>query len=242
MKKRLALVLGLLVLCAFSATALDPKIEGIISKIKENQMKIKDLSADIVTLIKSDTKDKKSLEQKGSILVKGEDKSRMEMTAPVPQITVTSKDKMMVVNPATGQKFVQDLKKLRKQTGKEDLGQNPLDQTKILDYFDLTVEERGIISKSYVITGTPKNKNKFMGKVKFYVDEGRYVPTKIEIYNAEGKLISGTDLGYIKIKDIWVVDKNSSWISVPGGKMEVSMRFNNIKINEGVSDKAFEIK
>lgn len=241
MKKRFALALGLLVLSAFTVSALDQKIESVISKIRENQAKILDMSANITTILKSDAKEKKSIQQSGTIKIKGDDMSRMEMTAPVPQITITNKDKLAVINPATGKSFVQDLKKLRAQTGKDNIGKNPLDQTKMLDYFDLTIEEKGIISKSFIITGVPKDKNNFMGKVKFYVD-GRNVPTKVEIYNTENKLISSSELEYIKIKDIWVMSKNKSWITVPGGKMDVSMSFENIKINEGIADSIFEIK
>ncbi len=241
-KKRIVLALGMLLLVSAMSFAADPKIDGVIAKIRDNQNKIQDLSANISTKLRSDTKDKKSLEQKGSIMIKGADMSRMEMSSPIPQLSVTNKDKMMMVNPATGQKMVQDLKKLRKQTGKDDLGQNPLDQTRILDYFNLSLEEKGIFFKSFVLSGTPKDPKKFAGTIKFYVDESKYVPTKIEIYNQENKLVSLSNLSYTKIKDIWVVNKNSSWIVIPNGKMYVDMKFENIKINEGISDKAFEIK
>lgn len=242
MKKKILLALSLLCVCAFSAGAIDPKLEGVISKLRENQSKIQDMSASIVTVLKSDTKEKKSMEQRGTLMIKGDNMSKMEMTAPVAQITVTNKDKMAIINPSTGKSMVQDLKKMRKDSGKDDIGKNPLDQTRILDMFDLSMEERGIISKSYVITGVPKDKNKFMCKIKFYVDAGRNVPTKVEVYNAQDKVISSSDLEYTKIKDIWVMSKNTSWISIPGGKMDVSMKFENIKINEGISDSAFAIK
>lgn len=244
MYKKLAGFVALFVLLAFcvSFAAMDPKIDGIIKSIRDNQGKIKDMSAKIVTIIRSDAKEKKTMEQIGSLMTKGEDKSRMEMTAPVNQITITNKDKIAVINPQTGQKFVQDLRKLRKQAGQDAIGSSPTDQTKILDYFNLSVEEKGIFNKSYVIIGVPKKKNQFMGKMKFYVDGGRNVPTKIEVYNAQDKLISVSDIEYKKIKDIWVISKNSSWIAVPGGKMDVEMKFEDIKINEGIPDKVFEIK
>lgn len=244
MRKKLVCFIGFCVLlaCCVSFAAMDPKIDGIIKSIRDNQGKIKDMSAKIITVIKSDAKEKRTMEQVGSLMTKGEDKSRMEMTAPVNQITITNKDKIAVINPQTGQKFVQDLKKLRKDAGQDAISSSPTDQTKILDYFNLSIEEKGFINKSYVIIGVPKKKNQFMGEMKFYVDGGRNVPTKIEVYDAKDKLISVSDIEYKKIKDIWVISKNSSWITVPGGKMTVEMRFEDLKINEGIPDKVFEIK
>ena len=242
MKKSIIWGISLLAVLSVSSSAIDTKVQNILSKIRENQSKIEDMSATVTTKIQSNAKEKKSMEQKGTILIKGENNSRMEMTAPIAQVTITNKDKMAVINPSTGKKIVQDLNKIRKETGKSDIGKNPLDQTKILDYFDLTVEEKGIISKSFVVTGVPKDKNKFMGKIKFYIDAGRYVPTKVEIFNGENKIISSSVLEYKKIKDIWILSKNSSWITIPDGKMDVTMAFDNIKVNEGISDKAFEIK
>lgn len=238
MKKRLlSLFLFMFILASF-AVASDPKIDSIISKIREQQNLIKDMSADIVTVMKTDGKDKKSMEQKGSIKMKGNDKSKMEITSPFSQITITNKNKVAMVNPVTGQKMVQDISKIKGANA----NQNPLDQTRILDYFNLSLEEKGIIFKSYVITGVPKEKSKFLGQIKFYVDAGKNIPTKIEIYNGEGKLVTVSEIDYKKIKGIWVISDNKSSMDLPGGKMEVLMKFNNIKINEGIPDKEFEIK
>jgi len=233
MKKIVVLVLGLLFLSS-SVFAVSLTPADVIAKIRDNQNKIQDLSAQITTTIKSD-KEKKSMEQKGVIMVKGNDKSRMEMLSPMAQLTVTNGDKMMITNPATGKKF-------GKQTGQSDVGQNPLDQTKILDSLNLSMEEKGFFFKSYVITGTPKKQNAMMGKIKFYVDGGKFVPTKLEIYNSQDKLVTASDINYTKIKDIWVISQNSSWIDVPGGKVTISMKFSDVKVNEGIDDKVFEIK
>ena len=47
---------------------------------------------------------------------------------------------------------------------------------------------------------------------------------------------------YKNIKNIWVLSKNTSWVEVPGGKMEVTMKLEDVKINESISDSEFEIK
>ena len=249
--KRKILCLMVLVSVSVSVTCLPAgtafasmKVEDLLTKIREGQSKVKDLQADIVTIIKSDMGGKKEAEQKGHIWIKGEDKSKMEMISPLRQISITSGNKMAVINPETGQKFVQDLEAMRKKTGQMDLGKNVMDQTKALEYFNLSVKEVGGFFggvKEYVISGTPKEKNKFLGRIEFTVDAKKYVPTRIDIYNPKNSLVSSSTIEYEKIKDIWVIAKNTSEVKLPSGKMKMEMRFDKIKVNEGLSDKIFEI-
>ncbi|OGC21385.1 hypothetical protein A3J90_04590 [candidate division WOR-1 bacterium RIFOXYC2_FULL_37_10] len=218
-----------------------PTAEEIVSKIHENQNKINSMSAKIVTTIKSD-KNSKAIEQKGIMKTKGHGKVLIEMEKPVKQVTIINGDKMFVENKSTGQKFVQDLSKIRQQTGQKNVGGDPFDQTKILDNFNLSLEEKGFFKKSYIITGIPKDKSSLFSKIKFYVDASRSVPTKLEIYDANDKLVTQADVEYKNIKNIWVLSKNTSWVEVPGGKMEVTMKLEDVKINESISDSEFEIK
>lgn len=230
------------ILFAFTTAAFaDVSVSDVISKIRDNQSKIKDFSAKVTTTLKSDN-NKKAMRQTGLIFIKDKQKNRMEMLEPMKQITIVDKDKMMVLNPDTGKKTIQDLKKLRKQTGQSDLGQNPLDQTKMLDYLNLSIEEKGIIKKSFIITGIPKDKKMPAGKIKFYVDGNDFIPQKIELYNAEDKLLTSSELTYTKIENILVITNTSSWILVPNGKIFVEMKFEDIKVNKGLSDQLFEIK
>jgi outer membrane lipoprotein-sorting protein len=220
------------------------KVEDLLAKIREGQSKVKDLQADITTVIRSDMGGKKEAEQKGHIWIKGEDMSKMEMVSPLKQISITSGKKMAVINPETGQKFVQDLEAMRKKTGQMDLGKNVMDQTKALEYFNLSVKEVGGFFggvKEYLITGVPKEKNKFLGRVEFAVDAKRFVPTRIDIYNPQGNLVSSSTIEYAQLKNIWVIAKNISEVKLPSGKMKMEMRFENIKVNEGIPDKEFKI-
>jgi len=237
MKKYIGILICLMI--GLSAWALDPAIEDILAKVSTNQSLIKDMQADITTVIKSEMKGKMESEQKGKIWIKGEDKSKIEMIKPVAQITITSGGKMMAVDPATGQKMVQDLKKLREKTGQPDLGQGSMDKKKMLDYFDLKLRN---VSGNVVIEGKPKKANKFLGRVDFTIDSNRYLPVKIEIYSSEGKLVSATKIEYIKIKNIWVISKSASEIKLPAGKMKAEMRYDNIKLNEGIADSVFKIE
>jgi outer membrane lipoprotein-sorting protein len=242
--KNKVFIFSLAVLLIASMATAAMKVEDLLTKIREGQSKVKDLQADITTIIKSDMGGKKEAEQKGHIWIKGEDKSKMEMISPLRQISITSGKKMAVINPETGQKFVQDLTAMRKKTGQMDLGKNVMDQTKALEYFNLSVKEVGGFFggvKEYVISGTPKEKNKFLGRIEFTVDAKKYVPTRIDIYNPKNSLVSSSAIEYVQIKDIWVITRNLSEVKLPSGKMRMEMRFDNIKVNEGMPDKIFEI-
>lgn len=240
--KKTAIFLAFLMIATMATATMS--VESLLTKIREGQNKVKDLQADITTIIKSDMGGKKEAEQKGHIWIKGEDKSKMEMVSPLKQISITSGKKMAVINPETGQKYVQDLEAMRKKTGQVDLGKNMMDQTKALEYFNLSVREVSSFfggAKEYVIVGIPKEKNKFLGKVEFTVDAQKYVPTRIDIYNPQGNLVSSSTIEYAKLKDIWVIAKNISEVKLPSGKMKMEMRFENIRLNEGIPDKEFKI-
>lgn len=226
----------LLVLCASSVwAALDPAVEDLLAKIKSNQSQIKDMSADVLTVMKSGGK---SMEQKGKIWIKGDTKSRMESSTPMNTVTVVNGDKRLLVNQDTGERLVQDMKKMREKSGEMDFGNSPTDQTKALEYFNLKLKKEG---NDYVIEGTPKKANVMLGKVVFEVEGARYLPTKISIYNPKGALVSSSTIEYQKLKNIWVIKENKAMVKTPQGSMNLTMSFNNVRINEGISDSQFKV-
>jgi len=239
MKKILSALFILLFASALYAIDLTPA--EIVKNIKVNQQKVQDMSAKISTVIKSE-KDKKSMEQKGLIIVKGKDKSRMEILSPIKQITITNGDSLTIINPETGKKIAYDLKVLRKKSGDPNLGKSPLDQGKLFDDLDLTVEEKGFFRKQYVLTGTAKKNNPFMGKVKFYVDQDKFVPTKFEVYGAGDKLVTVTELDHKQINDVWIMTKSHSKVDVPSGKIDIEVKLDDVKVNKGIDDSLFSIK
>lgn len=240
MKRALVFVL-ILCLALPALSAVD--VEDLITKIRATQDKVEDLEADVVTKMSSTMKDGKDMEQKAHLWVKGQGKAKMEVFSPQKQITITDGSKMAVINPETGQKYVQDMSE--KKGMASGVGEGSLiDQTKVFDYFDLEVEEKkGFLGgvKEYIITGTPKEANKFLGKMVFIIDAKNYIPKKIEIFNPKGSKISTTTLEYKKIKGVYVPQKNVSVVSLPGGQMKVEMEFKDLKVNQGIPDSVFKI-
>ena len=238
---------------ASSSLAEDLSLKDLLTQIQSNQSKIKDMYAETTTTITSNIvmpgaikKGSQKMVQKGKMWTKGRDKSKIEMLSPTKQVTITNGDMMAIINPETGQKFIQDLKKLREKSGGQVVGQSGGQMTleKAMDYFDLSVRsqktEDGEI-EVYIIKGVPKEKNKFLSKMEFYINASRWVPVKILMYGPRDKLISRSEMEYEKISDIWIPIRNISDVNTPVGKMKVEMGFKNIKINKGISDKEFKI-
>ena len=254
-----------LLLCFFLVSlsyAVDLTLRDLFNKIQSNQSKIKDMYAETTTTITSsismpgaESKGPQKMVQKGKMWMKGKDKSKIEMLSPMKQITITNGDQMAIINPVTGQKMVQDLSKIRGQGIKGSRDQGAMDLEKALEYFDLKVRkldalkpgnlsaEGGSASggETYVIEGVPKEANKFLGKMEFYVDSDRWLPVKIMMYDPKGKIVSQSAIEYGEFSGAWTPIKNISDVNSPMGKMNLEMKYENIKINQGVSDSKFKI-
>jgi len=245
MKKALVFCLAL-TLTLSTAFAADLSLDDVINKLQSKQKTIKDMYAETVTTINSTmampgqaSKGPQQMVQKGKMWTKGEDKSKIEITSPMKQITITNGDKMAVINVDTGQKMVQDLKKLREKEGGLGGSSGQMGLEKAKEYFNLSVRKSGA---DYVVTGVPKKANKFLGKMEFYVNSDKWVPVKIMMYDPKGKAMSQSEIEYAKVSDNWVPVKNMSKITTPMGKMDVEMEFNNIKVNKGISDGEFKVE
>ena len=221
-------------------------LDDVVKNLQSNQAKIKDLYAETETTIVSNmavpgSKEKgpQKMVQKGKMWTKGESKSKIEMSSPMKQVTITNGDKMAIINSDTGQKVVQDMKKLRQQSGQGTVNSGQMSLDKAKEVFDLSAAKKGDL---YVITGVPKKDNKFLGKMEFYVDAEKWVPVKILMYDGKGKPISQSEIQYQEVSDVWVPVKNSSNITTPMGAMKVEMEFSNIKVNKGINDKEFKIE
>lgn len=264
-----------MILCFSASFAADLTLDDLIQKIQTNQPKIKDMYAETTTKITSNlqlapskveglTTDNKSktqtMVQNGRMWTKGNNMSKIEMLSPMRQITITNGDKMAIINSETGQKMVQDLKKLKGQVpgGK---GQEGMNLEKAKEFFDLSVRKLDASKlypdshigagdlETYVIVGIPKQANKFLGKMEFYVDSEKWVPVKILMYGPKDKLMSQSEIEYQKFQgssskgqeDIWIPVKNVSNVTTPMGAMKVEMEFENIKVNKGIKDEEFKI-
>lgn len=242
MFKKLSVLLA--VLCVLSAPALsaDLKVKEVFDKIQLNQSKIKDMYAETKTIItssflKTGSNAPKEMVQTGKLWTKGKKKSKIEMLSPMKQVTITNEDKMEIVNVETGQKMIQDLKKMGKGMWHEQQ-ETGMELEKAMEYFDLSAAKQG---DDYVITGIPKKKNKMIGKMEFLIDGKRWIPVKITLYGIKNELISQSDLQYNEVSGVWVPVKNISMVSTPAGKMKMEMEYSNIKVNRGIEDKVFAI-
>jgi len=243
--KKLAIGLVSLTLLAGVLQAANLSVDDVLQNIQANQKKIKDMYAETTTIITSNMaipgakeKGPQKITQKGKMWTKGEDKSKVEITEPIRQTTVNNGDKMSVVNETTGQKMVQDMKKLRKERGIPEPSKE-LSIEKAKEFFDLSLRRQG---GDYVLTGIPKKADKVLSKLEFVVASDKWVPVKVMMYGPQNKLVSQSQIDYQKISDVWVPVKNRSYLTTPAGKMEMEMLFFNVKVNQGIGDGEFKIE
>lgn len=169
MLRKIALFSILSLAIMVTVCSADITLKELIDKVQSNQTKINDMYAESTTKIVSNLqlgeKGKvQSMTQKGKLWTKGKEKSKMEMTSPNHQVTITNGDKMAIINSDTGQKMVQDLKKMREKSGQPaDAGDMTLE--KATKYFDMSVKPAG--DGQYILTGIPKEKNKFLEEWSF---------------------------------------------------------------------------
>lgn len=225
-----------------------PSAEAIIARIKAAQSTVKDLSADTKTIITSnitlpgtENKGPQTVTQTGHIWTKGQDLSKTEITSPMHQITITNGSLMTIISPDTGRKFTQDLSKMQ---GAGMKGQT-LNAANALDYFNLTVDKAG--TEEFVISGIPKEKNQFLGRMAFIIDAARDVAVRVVMYNPQGALISISEIEYqameVSTGEVaYVPRKIKSTVTMSMGSVNSEMEYSNIKINQGLKDEIFEVQ
>lgn len=233
----------LLIAASTCAAKIPADVKAILNKIEAAQDKIKDMQAEIestatakMTIRGEETTQK--FAQKGKIWIKKPDKFRIETSSPVEQITIMNGDKMAIINKTTGQKIVQDMKKLREQTGMTQ-GEE-MNIVKTMEQFDLKITKKD--KNEIVITGKPEKKSEYLGKMVFVIDANKHLPIRIASYSPKGGLLTYSTLEYKEISKIWVLVKNTTDINTPYGSSKTVMEFKNIKVNKGISDKLFEIE
>jgi outer membrane lipoprotein-sorting protein len=244
-------VLLIVILIPSVVYAADISAEALIAKLKETQSLVKDLQADTKTVITSNisipgapSKGPQTVTQTGHIWQKGSNKSKVVITSPMKQITITNGSMMTMISPDTGQKVTQDLSKVQGAGGK---GQG-MDATKALDYFNLTVRknEGGTgEAEAYVISGTPKEANQFLGRMDFFIDAEKYIPIRIAMYTPKGALMSLSEMEYEPVvissaETVYVPKKIKSVVTMQMGSINTEMEYENIKVNQGIKESVFE--
>jgi outer membrane lipoprotein-sorting protein len=228
---------------SYSATS-DITASDLLARMKAQQALITDMQADTKTTITSNlsmpgqtSKGPQTMTQTGHIWTKGKDRSKTEITSPMQQTTITNGNIMTIIDPSSGRKITQDMSKLPGAGGKS------MDPEKALDYFDLSVTESG--STEYVLSGTPKQANQFLGRMDFFIDGARNVPVRIAMYTPKGALMSLSEMEYEPIvitstETAYVATKVKSIVTMQIGSVNSEMEYENIKVNEGIEDKEFE--
>lgn len=234
---------------AFPATV-EVSATDLIAKMKTQQDLVKDLQADTKTTITSNisipgapSKGPQTMVQTGHIWQKGRDKSKVEITSPMKQVTITNGSMMTIISPDSGQKVTQDLSKMQG-AGKG----GGMDATKALDYFNLSVTKtEGVTGESgiYVISGAPKESNQFLGRMDFFIDAEKYIPLRIAMYTPKGALMSLSEIEYEPVaisstETVYVAKKIKSLVTMQMGSVNTEMVYEDIKVNKGISDSVFE--
>jgi len=213
-------------------------IPQLLERIKQNESKVKDMKATMTTTIYGGPQGSKPMVQKGTIWSKAPDKYKVELSTPFRQITITRGDKMKVIQPDSGQSFVQDLSKLEGYSGLPQRGQ-ALEPSKIMEKLDLKIASQS--SQEVVLEGTPKEGKETMGKLHIALDGERLIPTRVVLFNKEGKPMTESTLSYKQVGNAWIPHRNRSTVSLPSGTLVVEMTLDDIAVNQGILDSVFDI-
>ena len=224
--------LFLLLFVSSFSFASDLFLEDLVSNLKANQDKIKDMYCEMNTTIRQGTGS--PMTQSAKMWTKGEDKSRMEMESPVKQTVIRNGDKSAIID-SSGHKTVNDV---NNSTMGSMGSQSKIDIEKLKKAFDPKVKAT---DDGYIIEGTPKEKNQFLGKMEIYIDSENWVSTKILIYDTHDKVITQTQIDYKEISGAFVPVKSLTESKTMGMNMTIDVKFENVKVNQGISDSKFEI-
>ncbi|OGC05445.1 hypothetical protein A2230_07085 [candidate division WOR-1 bacterium RIFOXYA2_FULL_36_21] len=215
--------------------AADLSIEAIASNLQANQSKIKDMYCEMNTTIKQGSGAPMMLI--GKMWRKGEDKSRMEMIIPMEQTVIRNGNKSVTINSTSGRKTVNVI---NNSAMRDLVSQSKFDIEFFKETFDLKVKaiDGDYI---YIIEGTPKEKSEVLGKTEIYVDGKNWVSTKILIYDSHDKVMTQTQIEYQEISGAFVPVKSVTESKAMGMNMTIEVDFENVKVNQGISDGKFEI-
>ena len=234
-------LIGLILITVTESHSFAISIPDLLQKIKENQAKIQTLQAEMTTTIQSSSKSIPPMKQTGKIIQKYPDKSRMEMTSPIKQTTITNGTKMKMIDGQSGKSFVQDLSKSQGPSAISNPSSGMgMDPTKALENFNLKIVTES--DSAIVIESTPREKNPYLEKMRLTFSPATYLPTQIEVYGSKGKLLSTTTIVYDKVSDVYVPIQNKTSVSLPQGSMQVEVTYDKVKVNEKVADSLFGVE
>lgn len=221
-------------------------VDQVILKLKENQGKIQDMSADmsmalstIVTMPGANTSSAMTAEQKGRLLLKDNDKLKMIISSPNKAETTLNGSKILQVMPGSGNRVV----KIRNPGDPAYGGPNEtqtlnINWDNINESYYLMLTQRG---SETAISATPRLDNQTIGEVKYIVDPSRWVVTRFFEYDPDGKQLLQSDIEYVNLNETWVPAVVSTSANVMLTRIDSTMTLTNVQINQGLSDDEFVI-
>lgn len=243
-----------LILIIFTFVLYSQSLPEVISTLKGNSDKVKDLQADVIMEMDMGEAGKRTQEM--TVWSKGKDRMRMEMNEAYSSrlsadslktkerlgktTMIINGDKMLMITPEGEKRLSADSSRL---TAKKAQPTPPgLDMQKGMEEF-LKKNETTVLSakdNKIVLEVIPEEKSPLMEKVELTVDMKRGVVTSQSMFSSYGT--TKMQMEYEEIKGAWVLKKVSMIIPTPVGKVgRMTVEYKNIKINQGLKDEMFEV-
>ncbi|MFA5033914.1 MAG: hypothetical protein WC614_12980 [bacterium] len=227
---------------SFSTFASAVTIDDISQKLEQNIAKIKDMQADIE--IKTNMDAGKQVVKKMQILSKGTDKIKVTTIAPQKQAIIFN-DKKMQIEDSNGKKTIINKDSLS-QGQLQAMSPKDMNPQRSITNFLKDGKSKIINSNGNIYTleiiPNEKDKNPLMEKAELQVDYAKGLIINQKLYSNMG--ISITDISYKKIGNTWVMNKMevTTPMGLTGKSAMITVNYDNIKVNQGISDKIFTIE
>ena len=209
--------------------------------MEARQNEIQTLEADITTNVHSTHKNFPTVRQQGKIYVKSPNRSRVEITTPYKQTTITNGNQIKVIDEESGQYQISDISEKEGAAPLLPHGGGAIDPVKALEYFDLRITKN--TNKEIVLEGIPKKQTPSLTKLVLTLSAEHFLPVHIALWGEEGQRISDTTITYRIISGIYVPFRNDATVLLPdANKMNVEIEFKNVAVNAPIPDEQFQIE
>ena len=207
-------------------------IDEITRVMQRNADKVKDMMCEVVMTMDLGKGGRRT--QTMRLWMKGKDKITMEYGG---NKIIINGDKMLMDTPQ-GERVIN-----RDTQGAENPAPPGVDlQKRAGDFFK--ENNAKVVSQrrdKAVIEIIPKDKNPMMNRIRMVIDTERGLITEQRMYSNYGT--TKMEMKYKKIGDAWVLSEIEMVVPTPQGRAgRMKVEYKNIRINQGISDKFFEIK
>lgn len=237
MRKLFLILLGVFLILTTSAHATLPTLEELTQSVQTQINKIETFQAQVTTTMKSPLiNDGKPSIQISKVYKKGSDKIRTETITPDAQVLVENGAWLYTQNPATGQVIKsQRSVKTERMDGLSQVGQ-------INDYLkDYDLQVKDYDAQTFILEGKPRVPNKYIESMKIYFDKTNKQLRQVQVFNKSQQNIFDLSLVYQVINNIPTPIKTSAKVDMGFASMSIVVDYQNVKINEPLSDGLFEL-